>query len=83
MLTEVTLQEAAEGKVFVQVRPVQSKRRKLDVIELFLGPAGKSRILRHGKLDLRPALHRDDDRTFAEAGGASRVTQGVHATSVL
>lgn len=80
VLAMVALQQAAEGKVFVQVWPVQPKGGDFDVIELLGGAASEPGIVGDRKAKFISAFHRDNDAAFAVAGRARFIGQGVHAT---
>lgn len=83
MLAMIALQQAAEGKVFIQVRPVQPKGGDFDVVELLGVAASEPGIVCDRKAKFISAFHRDDDAAFAIGGRARFIGQGVHATSRL
>ena len=67
-LSIVTRQQTSKGKVLVQLRPMNAKRRNLDLAQLLRCPSGQPRVFGHRETNLGPALHCDDNVTLAEDG---------------
>ena len=81
-LAVIALQEPAERKVFVELRPVKSKRRQLYMIKLAGCACREPGIVRNRESDFDPALHRDNNMSVAENSGAGNLSYGVHANAL-
>ena len=79
-LTVVSGEDSANGKILVQIRPVQSERRKLDVVELVAGLTLQAWVAAQRKRDLQPALHHHVDLPISMMGTQRFVNQGAHST---
>jgi len=83
VLAEISLHDATERKVFVQVRPVKAVGGNSDIVQLRVGAASQTRILRDREANLDTTLHRDDDVLVTASRFQNCVSQGTHATSEL
>jgi hypothetical protein len=53
--------DSLNGKILIQVGPMQTKRRNFNVIELIVRLSREARIPSDGKCDLQPTFHRHVD----------------------
>ena len=79
-LSVIALSDAADGKIFVQVRPVEAKGRQLDLVQLSRGGVGETRILECGKTKLCATLQDNKNNAVPRTRGARCVNQGAHAS---
>jgi hypothetical protein len=82
LLAVIALEKSAERKVFVELGPVKSKRRQLNVIKLAGCACREPGIVRNRESDFGPALHRDNNMAVAENSGAGDISYGVHASAL-
>lgn len=67
-LTVITCQQSMEGKILVQIRPVNPKRGNLNPAQLLRGPLCEPGIAVNSKTNFIPALHRNDYLSIPEDG---------------
>lgn len=48
-LSVIALSDAADGKIFIEIGPVEAKRRQLDLVQLRGRGAGEARIFRRSE----------------------------------
>ena len=60
-LAIIPFEQSTKRQVLIQVRPVQTERRNLDVVQLSGRAAREPEIFRNRKTNLRAAFHADDD----------------------
>lgn len=80
-LSVIAFGNPPQGKIFIEIGPMQPKGRNLDVVQLLGRSSRKTGILRDWELNLRAALQRDQNLTIPKNGGTGSVNQGAHATS--
>ncbi len=78
-LPVVSFGYSTKRKVFIQIGPMNAKRRKLNVIQLLRCAFRQTRIRRHGKAKLSSALHDDHDVAVAIRSATRGVDQCSHA----
>lgn len=79
MLAIATFGYASERKVFIERRPVQAKRRKLNLIELGIGGCFQAWIPIHGESELASTLQTHGHESIQVNGADWLVNQSVHA----
>lgn len=68
MLSVIACEETAEGKVLIQIRPMEAEGRNLDPVQLLGRPERQPGIASHWKSHLSSALHRNYDLPVLEDG---------------
>ena len=80
MLAIVAFHDPAQGKVFVEIGPVEAEGGDLDVVKLLLGAQGQTWILRHRETNFNAASHPDEDVPRLVRRSQHAVSQGAHAS---
>ena len=62
----IALSDPANGKIFVEVEPVQAKGRNIDVIELLRLTLSETRVLSERKLQRGATLKNDYDKAVTK-----------------
>ena len=79
VLSEVTLRDAAEGKVFVEVGPREVEGRAFDGVASGGGAVGETRVFRDGEAEFEAAREADADLAAEREGAKGGVSRGVQA----
>jgi len=66
LLPVIASRDSADGQIFVEIRPMKSKGRDLDVIYLLGRALGKTRVLCDRKPERRPSLENDNNMAVAK-----------------
>src|SRR6185503_12055015 len=82
-LSVVPFKQPAKRQVFIEIRPVESKRRNLDVVQLLRRAASQPWIFRGWKTNLPTAYHSDNDEAVHMFCRTRAVSQSIHSTSLL
>jgi hypothetical protein len=78
-LAVISFEQSLEGQVLIQVRPMKTEWRNLNMIQLWVRASRQTGIFRRWKTNLRAAFHANDDPAIHMGGGASSLSQIIHA----